>query len=119
MHWPTDLMRACARLSSNVDASSMTDCHVPGSPGERDSEQIAMRQAFGGPVDPEPQGGHRGRGPPLEDDVGGLHKERAEVLVAALGEPTKQGAIAGRLLLRDEAEPGGAVTSLLEAAAGT
>ena len=59
---------------------------------------------------------HRRGGPPLEDDVGGLHKEGAQVLVATLGDPAELGAIAGRLLLGDEAEPGGEVATLLEAA---
>src|SRR5262249_38953630 len=84
----------------------------------RDSQEIAMRQAFGSPLDPWPQGAHRRRGTPLEDDVGSLHKEGAQVLVAALGDPAELGAIPGRILLRDEAKPGGEVASLLEAAAG-
>ena len=61
----------------------------------------------------------RARMTPLKDDVGSLHKEGAQVLVAALGNPAELGAIAGRLLLRDEAKPGGEVATLLEAAAGT
>src|SRR5215470_13430553 len=68
--------------------------------GERDRQQIAMREAFGGPVDPGQQDAPRRGGTPLEDDVGGLHEERAQVLVAALGDPAELGAIPGRLLLR-------------------
>jgi AraC family transcriptional regulator len=67
----------------------------------------------------QPQGAHRCGGTPLEDDVGRLHKEGAQVLVAALGDLAELSAIAGRLLFRDETEPGGKVASLLEAAAGT
>ena len=51
--------------------------------------------------------------------MSGLHEEGAQVLVAALGDAAELGAIAGRLLLGDETEPGGEVASLLEAAAGT
>ena len=87
--------------------------------GERDSQQIAMREALGSFFDPGPQSAHRRGGPPLEDDMGGLHKEGAQVLVATLGNPAELGAIAGGLLLRDEAEPGGEVAALLEATAGT
>ena len=85
--------------------------HRPGNAGklvgERDRQQVAMREAFAGPVDPGQQDACRGGGTPLEDDVGGLHEERAQVLVAALGDAAQLGAIAGRLLLRDEAEPAG------------
>jgi hypothetical protein len=59
-----------------------------------------MREAFGSPLDPRPQGAHPGGGPSLEDDVGGLGKEGAEVLVAALRDLAELGAIAGRLLVR-------------------
>ena len=45
--------------------------------GEGDGEQIAMRQALGGLVDPGPKGPHRRGGTPLDDNVGGLHKEGA------------------------------------------
>jgi hypothetical protein len=48
----------------------------------------------------------RGR-PPLDDDVSGLHEEGAQVFVPPLGDLAELGAIAGRLLLRDKAEPGG------------
>jgi len=51
--------------------------------------------------------------------VSGLHEEGAQVLVAALGDPAELGAITGGFLLRDEAEPGGEVASLLEAGTGT
>src|SRR5262245_2958064 len=40
----------------------------------------------------------------LEDDVGGLHEEGAQVFVAAFGDFTELGAITGGFLLRDEAE---------------
>src|SRR5215813_5330687 len=97
--------------------------HGPGDAGElvgeRDRQQIAVREALRSLLDPRPQGGHCRGGTPLDDDVGGLDKEGAEVLVAALGDPPELGAIAGRLLLRDEAEPGGEVASLLEAGTGT
>ena len=67
--------------------------------------------------------GHRPRiaaaGRRIEDDVGGLHKQGAQVLVAALGDFAELGAIAGRLLLGHEAEPGAEVATLLEAAAVT
>ena len=79
--------------------------------GEGDGEQVAMGKAPGSLLDPGPQGAHcRGR-PPLDDDMSGLHEERAQVLVATLGNPAELGAIAGRLLLGDEAEPGGEVAS--------
>src|SRR5215471_15080108 len=97
--------------------------HSPGDAGElvgeRDRQQIAVREALRSLLDPWPQGAHCRGGTPLDDDVGGLDKEGAEVLVAALGDPPELGAIAGRLLLRDEAEPGGEVASLLEAGTGT
>jgi hypothetical protein len=72
-----------------------------------------------------PQGAHRRGGTPLEDDVSGLHEEGAQVLVAELGDlggrhdlPSLVRSPLGSLL-RDEAEPGGEVASLFEAAAGT
>ena len=70
-------------------------------------------------MDPGPEGPHRRGGTPLDDNVGGLHEEGAQVFVTALGDSAELGAIAGRLLLGDEAEPGSEVTSLLEAAAST
>ena len=76
---------AAAREHSPGDARELV--------GECDSEQIAMRQALGSPLDPRPQGAHCRDGSPLEDDVGGLHKEGAQVLVAALGDFAELGAI--------------------------
>ena len=52
--------------------------------GERDSQQIAMCQALAGLLDPGPQGTHGRGGAPLEDDVGGLHKQDSSVLVPRL-----------------------------------
>ena len=55
--------------------------HGPGDTGElvgeRNRQQIAMRQALGSLLDPGPQGTHRRRGTALEDDVGSLDKEGA------------------------------------------
>ena len=75
--------------------------------GERNSQEIATREAPGSPLDPWAQGTRGCGGPPLEDDLGCLHKEGAQVLVAALGDSAELGAIADRLLLRDEAQPRG------------
>src|SRR5262245_4675990 len=69
--------------------------------GERDSEEVAVREAFGSLLDPGPESPHRRGGTSLDDNVGGLHKKGAQVLVAALRDPAELGAIAGRLLLGD------------------
>src|SRR6516165_1324500 len=78
-----------------------------------------MWETFGGLGDPRPESAHRRCGAALEDDVGGLHKQGAQVLVTPLGNSSELGATAGRVLLRDEAEPCGEVASLLEPRTGT
>ena len=85
--------------------------------GERDRQQIAMREALGGSFDPRPQSPHRCGRPPHQDDVGGLNEQRPEVFVAALGDLAELGAIAGRLLLRYQTEPSAKIAALTEAAA--
>jgi hypothetical protein len=97
--------------------------HGPGDSGElvgeRGRQEIAVRKALGSPFDPWPQSAHRRGGAPLKDDVGGLHKEGPQVLIAALGDPAELGTAAGRFLFRDEAEPGGEVATLSETTAGS
>ena len=65
-----------------------TGKHGPGDArelvGECNGEQIAMRQALGSLLDPGPQGAHCRGGSSLENDVGGLDEEGAQILVAAL-----------------------------------
>src|SRR5262249_37718962 len=53
----------------------------------------------------------------LRDDVGGLHEQRPQVLVAALGDLAEDRAMACRLWSRYQPEPGGEVASLPEAGA--
>ena len=66
--------------------------------GEGDRQHIAV-QAPGCLLDPGPQAASGGRRSPRKDDVGGLHEQRPQVLVAALGDLTQDRAIPRRLLL--------------------
>ena len=49
-----------------------------------------------------------------QHDVSRLHEQRPQVLVAAPGDLAQDRAVAGRLLLRHQPEPGAEVPPLLE-----
>jgi hypothetical protein len=85
--------------------------------GERDRQQIAVRETLGSSFDPRPLSLHGRGGTSYEDDVGSLNEQRPEVFVATLGDSAELGAISGRLLLRHEAELGAEITALVEAGA--
>ena len=94
---PPQCAQACWR------ARSPTDCDAPGV--WRPGRSRATRRA------PPRRGAARGRrGRPCT-------KSARRYFVATLGDPAELAAIPGRLLLREKAEPGGEVPSLLEARA--
>ena len=82
------LVNLSERISSGIDCDpwlvvTASRKHGPGDArelvGERDRQQIAMREALGGSFDPRPQSPHRCGRPPYQDDVGGLNEQRPEV----------------------------------------
>ena len=78
--------------------------------GERDCKHVAVQSLSGcfDPVlEPVPFPAHRFD----EDDPGCLHEQNTQVAVTALRYLAKDGAVAGRHLLRHEAQPRGEVTA--------
>ena len=119
--------------------SEVTFYSMDGSPVARDvdlSGVAGLTTAKHGPDDPCVLAGDGNRGPveatPLVKPVapcvegvrlscrradhgsGALHEEGSQVLAAALGDTEHHGALTARVLARDEPDPGGKVTSVLE-----
>jgi len=76
-----------------------------------------MQPSPGG-VDPEPQAEPCPVRAAHQPDMSGLDKERSQILVAAFGDLAQDRAVAGRLLLGHQLEPGPKVPPLLEPGAG-
>jgi hypothetical protein len=82
------LIGATARENRPSDASELV--------GERDCQHVAV-QPPRCLLNPRPQAPHRRTWAPHQHDVCGLHEQRSQVLVAALGELAQYGAISRRL----------------------
>src|SRR5215831_285979 len=94
--------------------------HGPGDTGEfvgeSDREQVALK-SLRCLRDPRPQALPCRARSSRQDEMGSLHEQRPQVLVAALGDLAEDRATAGRLLPRYQPEPSGEVASLPEAGA--
>jgi putative ABC transport system substrate-binding protein len=105
-------------LSPAIEAKRVELLHARELVGKGDRQHVVV-EALGGGRDPGLEAMALPGGGPQQHDAGGLDEERAQVPVAAFGDPPENGAISGGDLLRDEPEPSAKVAALGEGVTGS